>query len=314
MTQGLSLSVLARDSEELSRVYRNSDHKQNLMSLASDNQRLAYIASRLPATYAANYQVLMEAIKRCGSDSITSLLDIGAGPGTVLLAAMETPLSLSSATLVERDSGFISLGKRLLEGIVPFDVDWNCLDVTKLSNLESHDLVVASYSLNELSEKARSEVLNVLWRVTKKILIIIEPGTKAAFAILKQMRESLISSGAHLVAPCPHSECCPLKEKDWCHFAARVERSSLHRKIKEATLNYEDEKFSYLVFSRNKIEPAPSRILRHPFKGKGFVKVQLCTKAGVEEKTMTKKNKHYYSYVKNKEWGDDLNFIGESCN
>ena len=305
LIKGIPLNTLAKESERLSHSYRNTDHKNYFNSLASDHQRLAYLTCRFPATYAAVYQVLKEAIERCGQESITSLLDIGAGPGTVLLAASETSLPLSSATLVERDAGFIALGKQLMEGNIPFDVKWIWQDITKQLNVDPHDLVVASYSLNELSEKARSEILNTLWKLTKKILIIIEPGTKAAFEILKQMRESLILSGAHLVAPCPHSNACPLKEKDWCHFSARVERSSLHRKIKEATLNYEDEKFSYLIFSRNQIEPVNARILRHPFKGKGFIKLQLCSKEGIEEKTITKKNKLHYSYAKSKEWGDN---------
>lgn len=309
LANGLSLSLLSRESEGLTHAYRSSDYKKNLNLHLSNNQRLAYLASRFPATYGAVYQVLLETIKRCGQDPIASLLDIGAGPGTALLAAVGASLPLCFATLVEKDPGFIALGRQLLKEISPIDARWICQDVTKELNVEPHDLVVASYSLNELSEKARSEMVATLWRLTKKILIIIEPGTKPAFELLKKMREHLILNGAHLIAPCPHSGNCPLKENDWCHFSARIERSSLHRKTKEATLNYEDEKFSYLIFSKRKIEPVHARILRHPFKGKGFVKLQLCSKTGLEEKTMTKKNKLHYSYAKHREWGDDFECV-----
>lgn len=54
-------------------------------------------------------------------------------------------------------------------------------------------------------------------------------------------------------------------------------------------MSYEGEKFSYVIFSKNKIEPCQSRIIRHPFKEKGLIKLQLCFKSGIEEKTITKK-------------------------
>jgi ribosomal protein RSM22 (predicted rRNA methylase) len=160
--------------------------------------------------------------------------------------------------------------------------------------------------MGEWSEKARTGILEKLWELAGQFLVIIEPGTKLAFESLKKVREALLLKGAHLIAPCPHSQNCPLKEKDWCHFSARIERSSLHRKAKGAALNYEDEKFSYLIFSKDKIEPCHGRVLRHPFKGKGFVKLQLCSRGGTEEKIVTQKNKSHYSYAKKVEWGDEF--------
>jgi ribosomal protein RSM22 (predicted rRNA methylase) len=148
--------------------------------------------------------------------------------------------------------------------------------------------------------------LEKLWGLANKLLILIEPGTKVAFESLMQIRQSLLSQGAHLMAPCPHSNHCPFLGKDWCHFSARVERSSLHRKTKDATLNYEDEKFSYLIFSKNKFEPCQSRVLRRPFKGTGFVKLQLCSTNEIEMKTITKKDKINYSRSKKVECGDDF--------
>jgi len=304
LMEGLSLDSLSLARRELTALYQGREYNKNFNLLKSDLHRLAYLVSRFPATYAAVFRVLVEMQKRCKQESVKTFLDIGAGPGTALIAAVEAMLPLTYATLVERDAGFIKLGKELIESSM--EQRWLCQDITKELKLPEHDLVIASYSLGELDENSRMQILEKLWQLTKKVLIIIEPGTKAGFESLKKMRESLLLKGGFLVAPCPHSENCPLQKNDWCHFSVRVERSSLHRKIKDAILNYEDEKFSYLIFSKNKIEPCQSRVIRHPFKGAGFINLQLCSKKGIEKKTITKKNKTQFSYTRKIEWGDEF--------
>ncbi len=307
--KGCSLREIAKEREKLTKLYRDNDCKNHLKSLSTEYQRLAYLAARLPATHATVYKVLKEALHRSGGEPISSLLDIGAGPGTALLAAAEASLPLATATMVERDPGFIVLGKRLTEDLDQIEQTWICQDTTKTLNIAPHDLVIASYSLNELKEQDRLELVEKLWELTNKFLILIEPGTKAAFESLKKIRQGLLLKGARLIAPCPHSNICPMAEKDWCHFSVRIERSSLHRKTKDATLNYEDEKFSYLIFAKNKVEPCQSRVLRHPFKGEGFIKLQLCSKKGLDSKTITKKIKSHYAYARKIEWGDDYTEI-----
>jgi ribosomal protein RSM22 (predicted rRNA methylase) len=303
--EGCSLNHIVKERQRITRMYRENDLKKNLNPLTNETQRLAYLAARLPATYAAVCQVLMEALRRSGGGQFSSLLDIGAGPGTALLAANLVGLPLIKATMVERDPGFIALGKRLTEEIGHVEQQWICQDVVRELSVGSHDMVIASYCLNELTEKDRMQVVEKIWNLTSSFLILIEPGSHAAFESLKKIRQFLLFNKAHLVAPCPHSNICPLAEKDWCHFSVRVQRSSVHRKAKEATLNYEDENFSYLIFSKNKLEPCHSRVLRSPFKGQGYIKLQLCSKNGLDFKTITKKNKPLYSYARKIECGEE---------
>jgi ribosomal protein RSM22 (predicted rRNA methylase) len=301
LISGVSMRDIYDSRKELTEIYRAGGSKNFNLTL---RHRLAYLIARFPATYAVVCQVFAELKRRCGDLGPSTLLDIGAGPGTVLLAARQAALPITSATLIEKEPGFIQIGKELSDGTI--DHDWLCRDIVKESNFTSHDLVVASYSLGELTEKDRSHVLIKLWQLTKKILIIIEPGTQAGFESLIRMREILLLHSGHLVAPCPHAEKCPMQENDWCHFSARIERSSLHRKIKEATLNYEDEKYCYVIFSKNKVEPCQSRVVRHPYKGAGFIKLQLCSSHHLEEKTITKKNKSQFSQARKLNWGDEL--------
>jgi ribosomal protein RSM22 (predicted rRNA methylase) len=300
ITENLPLSILAKESEILSSHYRSHQ-----WSLATDNQRLAYLVCRLPATYAAVQYVLHELVKRGFNDSLETLLDVGAGPGTALWAAASLFPSLKIGILLEWDEGFIALGKRLAKALPrPIEIEYQKRDIRKEWDAAAHDLVIASYSLGELEEKERLAVLDTLWLKTKKTLVIIEPGTPRGFSHLLTMRKHLLEQGAHLAAPCPSSGACPVEGKEWCHFYARLDRSSLHRKVKGGTLNYEDEKFSYLVFTKEPINPCEARVVRHPFKGSGFVKLKICHQSQIKEMTITRKEKEYFHYIKKIEWGD----------
>ncbi|MBK8729172.1 MAG: hypothetical protein IPM00_07135 [Tetrasphaera sp.] len=98
-------------------------------------------------------------------------------------------------------------------------------------------------------------------------------------------RDRLRSAGWHLVAPCPHALDCPLADGDWCHFSVRVQRSNLHRDLKAAELNYEDEKFSYVLATRTGDPPQPpaapdDRVLRHPLTRKGMGQFRVCAPDG----------------------------------
>src|SRR5262249_4794506 len=99
---------------------------------------------------------------------------------------------------------------------------------------------------------------------------------------------------------------CPMLHLpgQWCHFAARVERTSIHRRIKDASLGHEDEKFSYVVFSRNTTSRASARIIRHPLKRTGHVKLQLCAQQGLKPETVSRRQKELYHAARDVKWGD----------
>ena len=301
LIQGTSLKNWVKQTQGLSCAYRQ---KKDQTEILSDSLRIAYLCSRLPATYAAISYVFKELQKHFDLSSIRSLLDCGAGPASVLLAA-ESFFSLQQAILLERDPGFIKLGK-LLTHPTDVEVTWIKQDVTKGISSSAKDLVMASYSLCEVSEEDQLQVVESLWNKTEQILIFLEPGTPKGFHFIRKARERLIGLGAFLLAPCSHSKSCPIAKNDWCHFSVRLPRSSLHRQLKEGSLNYEDEKFSYLIFSRTPVSPRSSRVVRHPFKGSGFVKLKLCTESGLIEKTISRKDKELYSAAKKTQWGDEV--------
>ena len=95
-----------------------------------------------------------------------------------------------------------------------------------------------------------------------------------------------------------------MAENDWCHFAARVERTAVHRRAKAGSLSYEDEKYAYLVGAKFECNPADARIVRHPFIQKGHIQLELCSKEGLQRKTVSKKNKAAFRVARKSSWGD----------
>lgn len=287
-------------AERISERYR-APEKRPLLS--NDLDRAAYLAVRFPATYAAISAVLEELKSRAPQFAPKTLLDLGAGPGTASLAASEQFASIDELALVERDSALAEMGRRLAAGRQS-PARWVNEDL-RSAKLPPSDLAIAAYSLGELSASDAAGVIERAWKVAQ-VLCVIEPGTPRGYATIMRVRDQLIAAGAHLVAPCPHERRCPMDgTKDWCHFAARVERSSLHRKMKSGALGWEDEKFSYVIFAKDpQIARANARIVRHPLIGKGHIKLELCAQDGLGLVTISKKQGEVYREARRARWGD----------
>ncbi|HUX79248.1 MAG TPA: small ribosomal subunit Rsm22 family protein [Alphaproteobacteria bacterium] len=272
--------------------------------------RLAYIAARLPATFGAAQDVLRRiepALK-----PIASLLDLGAGVGSLAWAAQEVMPNLKTVTLFEKDIELLRLGQHLTQdNLNPLQLSWCRDDITMADVFPSHDAVVLSYVLNELSLKDQVHILKKAYEAADKLLILIEPGTPQGYEHILKARQYLTESGAHILAPCPQNGLCPLapsfKEgKDWCHFSVRIPRGKYHMRAKEGTLPYEDEKYSYLVVSHQPVSAPAARIIKAPIKKTGHVILDLCTQnAELERRIVSKSEGKAYTKARDSEWGDE---------
>lgn len=269
-------------------------------SLFSKEEKLAYLITRMPATYAVIYHLLQKI-----QTPIGTMLDLGAGPGTSLWAAAAFFPSLTT-TLIEKDPDMISLGKRLTPSISP---KWKQGDITTV-DIQPHDLILLSYVIGELPISDLTPLIEKAWKNASQYLLIIEPGTPHGFERIRLVRDKLTSLGCHILAPCPHANACPMANNDWCHFSRRIPRTSLHRIMKSGTLGYEDEKFSYLIASKAPTE-THSRILRHPQRHPGHVTFSLCTPDGLQTKTLSRKLLEYKK-AKKLEWGDEFTYCKSS--
>ncbi len=278
--------------------------------ISSQLHRLAYIAARLPATYGATRQVFSRI--QPFLNPIKTLLDLGAGVGSVAWAAYEDMPNLQRITLFEKDIELLRLGQHLTQdNLNPLQLSWCRDDISKSDAFPTHDAIILSYVLNELSLKEQIYVLEKAYRATDNLLILIEPGTPEGFGHLLTARHLLTELGAHIIAPCPHSAACPLstrfKEgKDWCHFSVRIPRGKYHKRAKEGTLSFEDEKYSYLVVSPHSHPTPTARVIKAPIQKTGHVILDLCRQnAELERRVVSKSEGSAYTRARDIKWGDE---------
>lgn len=261
--------------------------------LRCEDDYIAYIGMRLPGTLAAISSVLKHIPD---SSHIQTLLDLGAGPGTGYLAASQQFDGLTKATLIEADKQFIDIGKTL----VTDKATW--LHQSLPCEVEPHDLVLMSYSLGEMADP--QTIVSLAWQSTQQYLVLIEPGTPTGYQLMIRMRDYLLTQGAHVVAPCPNALPCPINSPDWCHFPVRVERSKLHMQLKGGTLCYEDEKFSYIILSKQHTPLPEARIIAAPEHHKGHMTCRLCTRGELADIVVSKREGELYKKAKKLRWGD----------
>lgn len=249
---------------------------------------LAYVVTRLPATWAVQKRLLPPLLERF---PVSTLIDFGAGPGTVSWAC-EIPQIFH----VEKERSFIEIAKALEIGGT-----WS----NRLPKLPQ-EATLCSYSFGEIPKLSRPQLLKQLWNLTQKWILIIEPGTPEGYETILSLREILIELGGTVIAPCPHNNPCPMQSPKWCHFPVHVERTSLHKHLKGGTLGYEQEKYSYVCVSKAPEQPEGPRIVDTPKNRARHILFNVCHEEGISQKILSKKHGELYQKAKRLRWGDAI--------
>lgn len=252
--------TIQKAHETLSTCYRARGRTQDI-----NNEALvaAYVSARMPATYAVMntcFQILSAKF------APSSLLDLGAGPGTAILTALDHWPNLKTATVIENNSSMNHFSKGLLKSLnAETSFEHIQKDILNFSLSNTYDLVTLGYVLGEFNPEQQLKILETAWKATKSFLVITMPGTPHDYQALMFARNFLIQQKGHIIAPCPHNKKCPLEEtSNWCHFSIRINRTKSHKYTKQAYLSYEDEKFSYLIVSKNEIKQNSVELLVSP--------------------------------------------------
>ncbi|GAA1897986.1 small ribosomal subunit Rsm22 family protein [Streptomyces sodiiphilus] len=315
LLDGLPPSRAAAAVERLIAGYRGQS-PAGAPELRDRADAVAYAAYRMPATFEAVAAALGQLADRLPGWTPGSHLDIGGGTGAALWAAAAVWPGERETTVLDRSAPALELGRELaapsplpaLRG-----ARWQRERLGERPQFPHTGLVTVSYLLGELPRGAQDTLVDAV-AAAGRAVVLIEPGTPAGYLRIRAARDRLTAAGLRVLAPCPHSGQCPVAVgSDWCHFAARVSRSALHRRVKGGSLGHEDEKFSWVAAVRRDLPDAAdepdgtgaSRVVRRPQLRKGQVLLELCTPGGeLRRETVTKRDKERYRRARDTTWGD----------
>jgi ribosomal protein RSM22 (predicted rRNA methylase) len=236
----------------------------------------------------------------------SSLLDVGAGTGAASWAAIGQWPDIASVTMLDHNPALRALARELADSGPLAGAEILSGDIG--DDKPRCDVVVASYVLAEFPEASAGATARHLWVAAGQMLVLIEPGTPDGFARIRAARAALIAVGAHVAAPCTHDLQCPMTGSDWCHFSQRLPRSRDHMLLKDASVPFEDERYCYVVVTREKVASGArildSRILAPPLESKPGQTFKLCDENGLRAQFVAVRDKDEYRRVRKRGWGD----------
>ncbi len=285
--RGAGLASLSAGVQRLMGAYRSGEVPATPV-LASRRDAAAYAAYRMPATAAATGAAFAQLRLALPGWAPSSVLDFGAGTGGAAWAVADQLAGPARFTLLEQSAEAVKLGQAILAGSAApalRDAAWHAWRLGDGDGPDpagpppEADLAMASYVLGELTAQQQELLVDLAAR-SAPVVLLVEPGTPAGHRRILAARARLLAAGYAVAAPCPHQARCPLDVPgDWCHFAARLQRSAVHRQAKGAELSYEDEKFSYVAAARpaaGSPDWPAGRVVRRPQLRKNLVVLDLC--------------------------------------
>ena len=290
--------------ENLSSRYK-SNCGMGGVSIVNYIEAKTYVATRMPAT--------ISAIKMClgylPNNSIDTILDVGAGTGAGMVAVFDFFKNITKCVCVEKYDAMIKI-LRVTQDIL--DIDHTKTQIIKADaeelnkDIGKFDFVIASYSLNEISDAKIDKVLENVYNLSGRYILLIEAGTPIGYKRVMKYKKFFIDKGSSIVAPCK-CDICPL-ENDYCAFLSRVDRPNIDRIIKDGKFSYEDENFSFVLIDKlgKKEHIKQNIVIRRPEYKKGLVKLKVCTSGGVKDLMVSKREGDTYKKARKLEVGDQF--------
>ena len=165
------------------------------------------------------------------------VLDLGAGPLTFPLALWLSRPELRERELtlvcVDRSQKALTVGAALFEHVSGGGGPWRVKTVREQVHRSMRgeaDLVVAANLVNELAWSRNIPLSERMERFGESLadtlafggrVLVVDPGIRASGKALVKLRRAFLDAGLYLLAPCPHSEACPMspeRSRSWCHF------------------------------------------------------------------------------------------------
>lgn len=307
---------------ELHDRYVNREKNKDHAYMKDLSDALAYLALRLPATYAQVFGVLLSVQEVLPSWKPKTLLDIGSGPGTGVWAAQSIWSELADATCIDRDKNLFSLGKKISSlSQLPVDISWKQQDIRKGidEDDETYDIVVIANVFNELRPSDSEKLLGQAYNKCNGVLIIVESGTPFGSKLVQSTAQKLAHTGV-LIAPYIANSFVA-NDDYWLHFSQKFIRPELQRRIRQhmrksslAASDWEDAKYSYVAISKIPSEDTSwGRCVGSAKIQKGFLEISLLTGDTISQIKVMKRDKERYAFAKDLKWGQLIKHKENIC-
>jgi ribosomal protein RSM22 (predicted rRNA methylase) len=244
------------------------------------------------------------------------ILDVGAGLGAASLACLCA--GATHFTLVDHGARALGRAREMLlrAGAASVETRTLKLDGGAPALGRKFDGVVMAFALLEscADDPVRAAAM-CAWLVghvgENGFLLLLDSAQKGRARVLNGLRETLLSLGLHLWAPCPHALACPalVRERDFCHAArdwnlpedlARLgEMSGLHR----SRLTY-----AFLLAGRTPraASGVNALVVGDVQKEKGRARLMVCTGSPVRELVVLQRHKEAFRAALDVERGTAL--------
>lgn len=280
---------------KLSRLF--TEERKLLPDYFNDKElRAAYLAYYVPLNFAKMRFIFDSYHKQIWDQDNPRELrwaDLGCGPGTAALAALDSMHALWDKSkapppihidLIDSNPAALILAR----GLVTRMAEKLHLNVTVKADKAipmthpskegraGYDLALAANVLNELpAAESDSELMMKLWQRTSGTMLVLETGHRVSSQRLIRFRERVRkqdnsipppAEGAEapvanmrILGPCMHIDQCPLyRSKHWCHFSEPVDDPRLIDLNLRVFKNPRGWlKFSYLLFQRGTSKSPP---------------------------------------------------------
>ncbi len=293
--------------------YATREKFHRRIALKEYDDLLAYLAMRVPATYAQIYSVFSTIKELLPLWQPKNILDLGCGPGTGSWAAQQIWPSLIESTSVDQHDDFFSLGEKIQNSLNEnITITWQKSDLSKKIMLEEnkYDIVLLANVLNEINPSLIDKIIGQAFNNCRGMLVIIEPGTPFGSSIIQNAARKLSKAGI-LLAPYINSTFTS-DDEYYLHFPQRFIRPNFQRRIRQymrdsslMASDWEETKYSYTVISKIIPKTNPWGKCVGPIRlQKGFLEVPILTQVGIEKIKVMKRHSEQYFYVKNLKWGE----------
>ena len=320
----VELNTIASNVAKLSNLFTRERETLPVSYLKDNALRKAYILYFMPSNIYKIHIPLKELSfhpEGILSKKRLRILDLGSGPGTVILGVLnffgmiDERASLEF-TAVDPIIENLKDAERLFKSFVEkASVEASLL--TFKSNIEKtkslpkgpFDIIILSNLLSEVASHDSKRILKrtgMLKTLMKEFLsndgcvIIIEPALCSTSREMLMVRDGLLKEGFHVYSPCLMNEPCPalINQKDWCHEDIPWEPPALIKEVDKLTgLRKDSLKFSYLVMRKDKLSirdiygSKSFRVVSEPLISKGKTEFYVCGVGGRRLVVRLDKNK-----------------------